>query len=179
MNKDRGWSTKGGVMFLSTHEDKDIITPQSGMIEEFWHEAVEYGEAHANVTLPVMIEEYLTKTLMQYIREVFFMDTPIAIHFLEGLKENDLVRLAQGASASLLILGPFPERTKRMLVSPSYLLYAGRSSYDHLALRFETIHLTHDAALARKARDSFEPMARVLRGMRMKENIFTLPILDD
>lgn len=55
--------------------------------------------------------------LMQYIREVFFMDTPIAIHLLEGTKTNDLVRLAQGASASLLILGLFPERIKRMLVS--------------------------------------------------------------
>lgn len=36
--------------------------------------------------------------------------------------------------------------------------------------------MTHDAELARKARDSFDSMARVLRGMRMKENVFTLHI---
>ena len=104
------------------------------------------------------------------------MDTPIAIHFLEGIEKNDATRLARAASTSLLILGLFPERTNRMLVSASYLMSAGRSSYDHLAMRLEAIHHMNDATLARKARDSFEPMARVLRGMRMKENLFTLPL---
>ena len=104
------------------------------------------------------------------------MDTPIAIHFLEGIGQNDLARLDRAATVSLLILGLFPGRMNRMLVSPSYLLSAGQSSYDHLALRFEAIRRTDDAHLARQARDSFEPMARVLRGMNLRENIFTLPI---
>ena len=163
-------------MFIPISLDEQIITPKDGAIDEFWHDAVRHGEAHANVTLPLVIEKHLVVTLMEYLHETHFMDTPIAIHFFEGIEKNDATRLARVASTSLLILGLFPERTNRMLVSASYLMSAGRSSYDHLAMRLEAIHRMNDATLARKARDSFEPMARVLRGMRMKENLFTLPL---
>lgn len=162
-------------MFIALPAKENILIPQ-GNIGEFWQDAVRHGETHAHVSLPPMIEKHLVMTLMEYLHDVYFMDTPIAIHFLEGLENNDLSRLARAASASLLILGLFPERLNRMLVSASYLLCAGQSSYDHLSSRYETIRRSGDAVLAREARDAFEPMARVLRGMRMKENMYTLPI---
>lgn len=163
-------------MFIPTSTDKRILIPQKGDVISLWRDAVRHGEAHANVTLSLSLEKHLIMILMEYLHDVHLMDIPIAIHFLEGLEKNDLTRLSRAASTALLILGLFPERTNRMLVSSSYLLATGQSSYDHLALRFEAIRSMSDATLARKARDAFEPMARVLRGMRMEENIFTLPI---
>lgn len=177
MNIKRVADKKGGIMFLSlpiTAKEK-IVIPQ-GAVDEFWYDTIRYGETHAHISLPPMLEKYLVMTLMEYLHETHLMDTPIAIHLLEGVEQNNLIRLSRAASVSLLILGLFPERMDRMLISSSYLLFIGQTSYDHLALHFEAIRRRGEADLARQARDSFEPMARVLRGMRMTENMFTLPV---
>ena len=163
-------------MLISIPTDETILIPENGKIDEFWHDAVRHGETCVHISLSQLIEDHLVMTLMEYSREAHFMDTPVSIHFLEGIEQNDLLRLTRAASVSLLILGLFPERLNRMLVSPAYLITAGRSSYDHLAHRLKAIRRNGEAELARQARDSFEPMARVLRGIRMKENIFAFPL---
>lgn len=164
-------------MLISIPADPTLLIPENGKIDEFWRDAVRHGESHAKIALPIVLEKYLVMLLMEYLNDANIMDTPIAIHFLEGIEKNNLPHLRRAASVALLILGLFPERTNRMLVSPSYLLMTGKSSYDHLAFRLEAIRETDDAQIARHARDAFEPMARVLRGMRMNENVFAFPLL--
>ncbi len=145
----------------------NILLPQKN-VHELWHKAVTIGQECAGVTLPKTIEGHLEMILIEHINDTALMDTPIAIHFLEGIEQNNFLRLERAACVSLLIFGLFPGRMKRMSVSPGYFISAGQTSYNHLALHFDTIHSPY-ATLMRQARDYFEIMARVLRGMRMRK----------
>lgn len=89
---------------------------------ELWVNLIKEAESRADTTLTENQESYMVFMLMRFINRCELLSTTLALQYLESTLETrkvQEVKLVDTADASLLFAGLFPERGRKLNVSPS------------------------------------------------------------
>jgi len=140
-----------------------------------WVEFVKKGEVNSNCNLNEDLEGFLVFTLMRFMRRTDLFSIVLALEFLNASLEYTGKKKEQALSevgdVSLILSGPFPERSQRLGVSSSYFSQMGRMAFSGLADSFAERKLRSLAILYQNERDGFPLMTEVLLAAREERNV--------
>jgi len=130
-----------------------------------WHALVSEAQAHANIRLGESSESYLVFLLMRFTQKPQFVESIIALEFLEAIQVCGRVqanRLSEVGDKSLLLCGLFPGLATKRCVQPDYFSAMGQAAY----LTASVSHGSQLAALYSQLGGEFKLMQQVLQTMR-------------
>lgn len=133
-----------------------------------WHAVLSEAESNANVVLSEDAESYLVFLMMRYGHSTDWVDSIVALDFLEAMHANERQHselLRDVGDKSLMFSGLFPEIVKQRNVKLDYYTSMGRAAY----LSLSELRFLEEAALYQHLCDEFLILQSVLRGVRQME----------
>ncbi len=167
-----------GDIILLQKPDRALDTNFEKTAVATWVDFVRNGEQKIGQDLTEEMESFLVFTLMRFMRRTDLFSVVLALEFLNASSEytghNKERVLSEVGDISLILAGLFPERTKRLNVSPSYFVEIGRMAFKDLATSFERRKVESYANLYHNVCDGFPFMAKVLLSARGNKNAYEI-----
>lgn len=142
---------------------------------------LEEGQRISSINLSENEESYTVFMLLRFMKDPYLLDRIIGISYLEGLQlqghQGENLLLDTG-DRSLLLVGLYPGRARRLNVSLSYFVNISRSCYNTLSSFYEDRKHPGQAELYKELAFGVEKIADVLvavRGIAPEVGIGSIP----
>jgi hypothetical protein len=130
-----------------------------------WHAMVNDAQIATNLMLDVDTESYLVFLLMRFAQQAQFLESVIALDFLDSMKSSgkrQVDLLQEVGDKSLLFCGLFPGMARKRNVSLAYFSGLGQSAY----LAISELGEKDVALLYMQLGNQFGNLQQILQAMR-------------
>lgn len=149
-----------------------LVAPQQPLIQAeslLFDGLVREGEERARLTLPHALHTFLVTCLSGHLHDTDIVQEAIALNYLRAWElrgAHAAFFLSRAGEAALLLAGFYPERTKRLNVSPTYFRTMGQCAYATLATDPSVVREVERREFYGEVVDQFESLEKVLTAAR-------------
>lgn len=146
-------------------QGNDYVSSEVSLFDKLVH----VGEENSCIELPPRLHAFLVRCLLEHLKDIGIFQETLALSFLQGRMEKGEAAngcLKRMGDIALILAGLFPQRTRRMNVSLSYVREMGEGAYLDLADKFLRSGRKETALYYGEIGIQFCLLTEVLSGMR-------------